>query len=174
VGLLHHRGATAQALLTEMVSQSNGNNGFGQSTSGHSVYRVRVEPDGGIPFESQLSLRGYMGLSGHRLLGRWVQVCYDAKAPAKCEIDQNWVKALPRGVLMPMNLREDQQWTQEHSAGRTTTLNVADLFKASDRPAQPQEGSHQVAASLVQLAELHAQGALTDAEFAVAKADLLS
>jgi hypothetical protein len=106
VGRLHHRGETAQALLTEMINQSNGNNGFGQSTSGHSVYLVRVEPDGGTPFESQLLLRGYMGLSGHRLLDRWVQVCYDAKAPARCEIDRDWVNALPRGVLMPMNLRQ--------------------------------------------------------------------
>jgi hypothetical protein len=47
------------------ASPSDGS-GFGQSTSGHRVYRVRVEPEGGTPFESELSLRGYMGLSGHR------------------------------------------------------------------------------------------------------------
>jgi hypothetical protein len=73
-----------------------------------------------------------MGLSGHRLLDRWVQVCYDAKAPARCEIDRDWVNALPRGVLMPMNLRQDQQWAQDHSAGQIT-LNASDLFKASHR-----------------------------------------
>lgn len=63
------------------------------------------------------------------------------------------------------------------AAGREQTQAEAAAYReqqAAPAPAQAPSGGEDVIAKLDQLAQLHASGVLTDAEFAAAKAKLLS
>lgn len=68
----------------------------------------------------------------------------------------------------------DEAAAQQAAIDQAAAQAVADAQAARTPPAPPPAGGDDVIARLTQLAQLHAQGALTDDEFAAAKAKLLS
>ncbi|HWE66545.1 MAG TPA: SHOCT domain-containing protein [Acidimicrobiales bacterium] len=124
-----------------------------------------VTPDNGQPdFESAISVWG-----GDELMpGHWTYVRYDPDEPDHCDVDKD---------------RLAKEFGSRSQGGRRLTIPtvVSDEWTKSvvvDASPQPEPVPTPISDGLVEglskLADLHAAGTLSDAEFAEAKSRLLS
>ncbi len=143
-----------------------------------SKLRVQVTPDdGGSEFESDVGAWG--GDQEHLVRGHWTYVLYDPEQPDGCDIDSDRlvkefgkVDGKKRRTSVPQWVSDE--WTK-HSLDpvderRARAAPIADTAQG----AESAPGSDGIVAGLKDLAQLHAGGALSDAEYAEAKSRLLA
>jgi hypothetical protein len=127
---------------------------------------MRVVPDGEPEFES--TIRMWAGGDLDRLPppGRQTYVLYDPEHPEHCEIDHDRLlkEFGPRYDGKP-NMAIPRQPAADDQTGSATSGSVA--TPGSTRQTDDLVGG------LAELSELHANGALTDSDFAEAKVRLL-
>jgi hypothetical protein len=189
VGFLHSSSklsasGRAQVIDTHdsLVSKASlGHQGGVTATSPlHSTIRLRVTPDDGQPaFEAELSNWGGAAKYYFRV-GSWTYVRYDPDKSDRCDVDkdrlvQEFGNRDPEYVLtVPKNVSD--QWPSAFGPSRPDhprSLPVA-LGSADTAPADPAGVSDPMVSDLSRLADLRATGALSDDEFAEAKARLLN
>jgi hypothetical protein len=128
---------------------------------------MRVVPDGNPEFES--TIRMWAGGELNRLPppGRQTYVLFDPEHPEHCEIDHDRLlkEFGPRydgkpNIAIPQRPTEDKQPTSRTSGSVATHV--------------PAPQTDDVVGGLAKLSELHANGTLTDSEFAEAKTRLLN
>lgn len=136
--------------------------GFGGTDVTRHHFRLRVEPDGGEPFEAKAVVRADE-LWPMPQPGAIVSVFYDPNDHDKVAIDTKATGA-------------QQQAEQDQRVASIQQQGIAKLEAMQERLAavmQPQNSAPDTVAELQKLADLHARGVLTDAEFASAKAKLI-
>jgi hypothetical protein len=136
--------------------------GFGGTDVTRHHFRLRVEPDGAEPFEAKAVVRADQ-LWPMPQPGAIVPVFYDPNDHDKVAIDTKAAGA-------------QQQADQEQLVASIQQQGIAKIEQIQERLAavmQPQEDAPDTVAELQKLADLHTRGALTDAEFAGAKAKLI-
>jgi hypothetical protein len=148
-----------------------------------SKVHVHVMPDGQPEFESQTRV---WGKDVNRIrLGHQTYVLYDPEHPEHCEIDHDRLRkefgTTYDGkdlVAIPIQGSQDRQAAvmaalagEGHAGDRAIRHMQAMVGQAAPVSEPPKED---LATSLAKLGELHLNGTLTDAEFAAAKAHLLS
>jgi hypothetical protein len=172
---LLHRGSkgsvNARAQMTgyhDGLSSKQYDGGISQSKALQTTFQMRVVPDDGQPeFASTMSVWGTD--ADHLRAARWTYVTYDPDKPEHCHLDKDRVGQefgpLFNGrhrVMVPKDVGDG--WYRS-------------LAPAADDPAPPEPVPSTepdgLVAGLSQLANLHAAGTLSDAEFAEAKAQLL-
>ena len=134
--------------------------GFGGTDVTRHHFKLRVEPDGGEPFEAKAVVRADE-LWPMPEPGAVVPVFYDPNDHDKVAIDTKAAGA-------------QQQADQDQLVASVQQQGVAKLEQMQQRLAalmQPQETAPDTVAELQKLADLHARGALTDAEFAGAEGE---
>jgi Short C-terminal domain len=150
-----------------------------------SKVQVHVMPDGQPEFASEIRA---WGKDVDRIRpGDQTYVLYDPEDPGHCEIDHDRLrKEFGTGnngkdlVAIPTRGTSDRRAAylgamESMGASATPEDRRTALIEAmGGRAAAPAPATADVAASLAKLGELHANGTLTDAEFAQAKAQLLS
>lgn len=149
----------------------------------HSKIWVRVTPDDGGPtFQSQASAWG--GDEEHLQEGHETYVRYDPAHPERCDIDRDRLEhefgrvGHKRRSSIPSWVTDERN--AERKARADGTLAPGEKYDplahvrvwSPDDP-EPARPADDVVTSLKNLSELHASGALTDSEFAAAKARLL-
>jgi Short C-terminal domain len=185
VGFLHskeRRTATGRALVitADALTLDTGYT-TGKGLSVHSKIRVRVTPDnGGSEFESDAGAWG--GDEEHLVRGHWTYVLYDPEQPDGCDVDSDRlgtefgrVDGKKRRTSVPKWVSDE--WTKQalqpgddQRAEAASSTPHAEPAPAADSP----PGSDGLVADLKDLAQLHAAGALSDAEYADAKSRLLA
>ena len=155
---------TAHCLGTESSS------GFHGTTFGYwFALKVAVKADGVEPFEA--SFRAFT--HSYVLEGETIPVIFDPNDHGKICMDTESVERARDANREAAKVRLQSRIDAFKAAGPTTPETVirgseqADTFTVAE-PKPGDEVEH-----LEQLAQLHATGALTDAEFAAAKAKLL-
>lgn len=164
---LRANGATAKATVLEQKAGIHTYKGvdpagFGGTDVTPHHFKLRVEPDGGEPFEAKAVVRANE-LWPMPKPGAVVPVFYDPNDHDKVAIDAKAAGA-------------QQQAEQDQRVASVQQQGIAKLEAMQERLAavmQPQESAPDTVAELQKLADLHARGALTDAEFAGAKAKLI-
>jgi hypothetical protein len=159
--------ATANATVLEQKAGIHADKGvdavgFGGTDVTRHHFRLRVEPDGGEPFEAKAVVRADQ-LWPMPQPGAIVPVFYDPNDHDKVAIDTKAAGA-------------QQQAAQEQLAANIQQQGIAKMEQIQERLAavmKPQESAPDTVAQLQKLADLHTRGALTDAEFASAKAKLI-
>jgi hypothetical protein len=185
VGFLHSKGrrtATGRALVIA-ADASTLDRGYttGKGATVHSKLRVRVTPDDGASeFESDASAWG--GDEEHLVRGHWTYVLYDRERCDGCDIDSDRlanefgrVDGKKRRTSVPQWVSDE--WTKQNvEPAHNQPLAGANSAPTAEgsQSAEPAPGSEGVVAGLEDLAQLHATGALSDAEFADAKSRLLA
>ncbi len=181
VGFLHGKRTStgrAQVLKARGLEMSSGT-GFEWQNPIRTVashIRVRVIPDDGGPeFESAAGVWG--GDESHLVEGHWTYVLYDPAHSGQCDVDGDRlmkefgpVDGKKRRTSIP------QWWAREKLEGVVQDPDkiVVVSNPGSQQPAGAARGPEDVVSGLKDLAQLHATGALSDAEFAAAKARLLA
>jgi Short C-terminal domain len=149
----------------------------------HSTLRLRVTPDDGSSvFESGASAWG--GDEEHLEEGHETYVRYDPEDREVCDIDRDRLEhefgriGHKRRSSIPSWVSDEREAEQRGRADGTLKpgekydpLAHALVWSPEDPPAAPP--GNDVVTSLKDLAEMHASGTLSDAEFAAAKARLL-
>jgi hypothetical protein len=194
VGFLHSSSklsasGRAQVIDTHdsLVSRNSlGHQGGVTATSpSHSTIQLRVTPDDGQPaFEAELSRWGDAAKYYFRV-GSWTYVRYDPDKPDRCDVDkdrlvQEFGHRDPDYVLtVPKNVSD--QWSSAFGPSRPdqfgsvpVALRGPDPALPPADPADPPSVSDSMVSDLSRLADLRATGALSDDEFAEAKARLLN
>jgi hypothetical protein len=142
--------------------------------SEHTKFQMRITPpDNGPEFESEASVWGEVGMLRS---GRMTYVRYTPEDPSHCDIDiDRLAKEFgprdegKRRMTIPPD-RARGRGTEGSSGPRIENRSGVSLPFLQ----QPATASDGLATELTRLAELHASGALTDAEFATAKSQLLA
>jgi hypothetical protein len=172
-----HRTATGRALVITAGGLALQNAYSTGTTAVHSKIQVRVTPDDGGPeFNSEASVWG--GDEQYLRAGHWTYVLYDRERTAGCDIDAarldtefGLVNGKQHRTSVPQWVSDE--WTKkpvasgDEASSGPTVIDTADL-------AGSLQGSQGVVAGLKDLAQLHASGALSDAEYADAKSRLLA
>jgi hypothetical protein len=161
-------GATAKATVLEHKAGIHSDKGvdpagFGGTDVTRHHFRLRVEPDGGEPFEAKAVVRADQ-LWPMPQPGAIVPVFYDPDDHDKVAIDTKAAGA-------------QQQADQDRLVASVQQQGIAKIEQMQERLAavmQPQESAPDTVAELQKLADLHARGALTEAEFETEKAKLLA
>jgi hypothetical protein len=185
MGFLHSRGRRAESgralvINADALRMATGQLGIAQQ-SVHSKIRVRVIPDdGGSEFESNASVWG--GDEEHLLRGHWTYVLYDTGQPDECDIDSDRlakefgrVDGKKRRTSVPKWVSDE--WTErnlEIGADRPAQEVGSAPIAETSQNTEPTSSSERMVANLTDLAQLHAEGALNDAEYAEAKSRLLA
>jgi hypothetical protein len=158
MGLLHSDHSdwipsTGQVLAEHATYWTNGDKAAGRpETARKYKLDVRVEAPGRSAFETKIVMWLPIPHAENSLVGQSVPVIVDPKKD-RAEAPDEAVA----GVTEP---------------GAITTISGADLVSALAAAASPTPGDETLA-NLTRLGELHAQGVLTDDEFATQKARLL-
>jgi hypothetical protein len=142
--------------------------------SEHTKFQLRITPpDGGLEFESEASVWGEAGLLRS---GRMTYVRYAPDDPSHCDIDiDRLAKEFgpkdegKRRMTMPSD-RARRRGSESSSGPRIENRSGVNLPFLP----QPATASDGLTTELSRLAELHASGGLTDAEFAAAKSQILA
>jgi hypothetical protein len=176
MGLLHRGSkgsASARAQITgyhDGMSMRHGMGGMEEKTALHTTFQMRVVPDDGqAEFASTMSVWGTD--ADHLRAARWTYVTYDSEHPLECDLDKERVgnefgKFEGRHrVMVPKDVGD---------AWYASLAPAAAAAPAPPQPAPPPSEPEGLVAGLSQLADLHAAGTLSDAEFAEAKARVLS
>jgi hypothetical protein len=141
--------------------------GVGESVA--ATVQLRVVPDGQPEFNSEAHVMGRGDVARLPLprKGHQTYVLYDPGHPEHCEIDRDRL----RREFGDKHRLSIPQWVTEER--QTKAAEAAD--GPAPTPAAPSSvgPADDVIAGLAKLGELHANGTLTDAEFAEAKARLL-
>ena len=138
----------------------------GSGTAHHTTFQLLVTPENGEQrFKSQMSVWG--GDAERLQPGRWTYVRYSPGKPERCELDKDRLA----NEFEPLYNGKHRVMVPKEISGEWAT-NAASV---ADAPAQPEPASEpdDLVGDLSQLTDLHAAGALSDAEFAAAKARLL-
>jgi hypothetical protein len=141
--------------------------------SEHTKFQLRITPpDAGPEFESEASVWGDVGMLR---AGRMTYVRYTPEDPGHCDIDIDRLA----NEFGPTD-EGKRRMTIPPERGRRGGAESSTLPRIENRAGvslpflQQPAASEGLATELSRLAELHASGALTDAEFASAKAQLLA
>ena len=162
----------------------------------HSTTRLRVIPDDGQPeFEAELSKWGSAANYYFRI-GSWTYVRYDPDKPGRCDLDKDrlvqefghrdpdYVLTVPKKVsdrwsAHPSSVQRDNEpplatLARDPSALGPSRPDYYGSVPVAFPPADPASVSDSMVSDLSRLADLRATGALSDDEFAEAKARLLN
>jgi AcrR family transcriptional regulator len=151
---------------------------------------IRVVPDDGGPeFDSTAGFRGHTDESDHARKGFWTYVRYDSSDPGECEIDRDRLVAefgkhhkltFPEGLSAELTAERKARADGTLKPGEkfdplanVTSVSLEDDRTLSAASASTTPGADDVVTRLTELTELHAKGALSDAEFAAAKSRIL-
>jgi hypothetical protein len=129
-------------------------------------YKLRVQPDGEAPFETETKLKDDQLFGLHAVgVGSTVIVVFDPEDHTRVLIDVPATKAQARRGGRPTVLSGDNiaAFFATDAAGRAAVI-------AGAQAGAPSSG---VADELTKLADLHDRGVLTDAEFETQKKQLL-
>jgi len=185
VGFLHSKGrrtATGRALVIA-ADTSTLDRGYttGKGPTVHSKIRVRVTPDDGASeFESDASAWG--GDEEHLVRGHWTYVLYDREQRDGCDIDGDRLTkefgredGKKRRTSVPKWVSDE--WTKQDAQpadGQPVAAAVGAATAETAPSAESPPSSEGMVAGLKDLAQLHANGALSDSEYADAKSRLLA
>ena len=135
---------------------------------------VRVTPgEPGPEFESQATVLG--GDEAYLLEGHWTYVLFDPEHPGTCHIDDDRLTKEFGRADGKKRRSVPQWWAKEKFEGVVQDPNqITVVSVGGTAPADTASGTGDVVTGLKDLAQLHATGALSDTEFAEAKARLLA
>ena len=161
------------AWATVLNSDQQWDSSSGRSRTDHVKLNLRVEPDGGEPFEATFK-QAFAGT--YPMTGWQCKVIYDPADPSRI--------AVVEGSEAPPGVSHDR--AERHAAIRAEATQAAISGNMAEfveqlRTQQAAVGGQQSAAApqadiadqITKLAALHQQGVLTDDEFQAAKAKLL-
>ncbi len=179
MGFLHgSQKATGRALIIKAkgLAQMSSGTGFAWqnpiSTVASHVH-VRVTPDeSGPDFESQATVLG--GDEAYLEEGHWTYVLFDPEHPDTCHIDGDRLTKEFGRADGKKRRTIPQWWAKEKFEGVVQDLNQISVVSVGGQDPPAPGGAGDVVTGLKDLAQLHATGALTDAEFAEAKSRLLA
>jgi hypothetical protein len=158
---LLHRGRTTSALATIVtvhdlkVNIAGNPYGDGGRTPVGETIGVRVKPDGEAEFDSEAHVRHG---SSFALEHHDTYVLYDPEHPEHCEIDEK---------------RLETEFGMTNLSCFPDPPGAARPDPEPDAEPEPETAADGMVDNLEQLAELHANGTLTDQEFGAAKARLV-
>jgi Short C-terminal domain len=191
-------GTVAWATVLEADDQwqsASGTGAYPSHVTDHVKVTVRVEPDGGEPFE-QTFHQAFPGLTPHRECT--CKVIYDPQDHAKIAVldgsiappgfshekaersaarRAEAIEAVRSGHLTEYIEKQKAEAMQLAAAGGARIVIDGQplvLGGAGQAPAPAPSEQSDPADQLAKLAELHSKGVLTDAEFAAAKAKVLA
>jgi hypothetical protein len=169
--LRDHGGVTATAMIERAhCLGSETNSGFHGTTYGYwFAVKVAVRADGGEPFEA--SLRAFV--HNYLIEGETIPVIFDPNDHDKICMDTESVERERDADREAAGAVLQDRIDAFKAAGAATPATVIRGSEKADTftMAEPEPGNE--IDHLEQLAKLHDTGALTDAEFATAKAKLL-
>jgi len=180
VGFLHPKQtARGRALIIKAkgLAQMSSGTGFAWQNPISTVasrIHVRVTPEeSGPDFESQATVIG--GEESYLAEGHWTYVLFDPQHPESCHLDVDRLMKEFGPADGKKRCTIPQWWAEEKFEGVVQDPKQITVTSGGGQDSgDGASGTQDVVTGLQNLAQLHATGALTDAEFAEAKARLLA